>query len=62
MASKRHRHEFSLLCWHFGPYGRQNVHVHSCRPWDDGEPCGRVLVGKGRECDGNPETHWRETL
>ena len=58
---RRHRHEFTLLYWHFGPYGRQDVHVHSCRPWND-ERCIRVLIGKGRECDGKSESHHRETL
>jgi hypothetical protein len=53
-----HRHEFTALWWTFGPYGRQDVHVHSC--FTDG--CDRVLIGPGRDCDGDPATHHRETL
>ncbi len=59
MAAKRHRHVFSALWWRFGPYGPQDVHVHSCID-DDG--CDRVLVGQGRECDGKGRTHQRMTL
>ena len=65
MASKRHRHEFHALWWCFGPYGRQDVHVHSCvkdetedGPWKG--DCDRVLVGPGRDCTAVP--HHRETL
>jgi hypothetical protein len=56
--SKRHRHEFTALYSHFGPYGRQDVHLHLC--FD--EDCHRVLVGDGRDCDGKAESHHRETL
>lgn len=56
------------MFWHFGPFGRQDVHVHSCHagewrpaPRHD-EPCDRVLIGEGRECDGRPKSHHRETL
>jgi hypothetical protein len=60
---KRHPHVFTALYWHFGPYGRQDVHVHSCQPWDDsGDRCARVLIGPGRNCDGDRKSHWRETL
>lgn len=68
MSAKRHPHEFSLLYWHFGPYGRQDVHVHSCHAGNwlpdrrDDDPCDRVLIGEGRSCDGRPESHHRETL
>lgn len=67
MSAKRHRHEFSMLWWHFGPYGRQDVHVHSCYAgaWDRQPPegdCERILIGEGRDCDGRPESHHRETL
>ena len=55
--SKRHRHEFSGLWFHFGPYGRQDVHVHTC--FD--EDCSRVVIGEGRECE-HGSKHWRETL
>jgi hypothetical protein len=56
--AKRCRHTFTALWWHLGPYGRQDIHVHSCFNQD----CSRVLIGKGRKCDGKPETHHRETL
>lgn len=59
MSRCRHREGFTALYWHFGRYGRQDVHVHSCF----GHPeCSRVVVGAGRECDGKPEHHHRETL
>lgn len=58
MSAKRHRHIFHALYWHFGPYGRQDVHVHPC--WDD--DCDRVVIGAGRKCSGGAETHHRETL
>lgn len=58
MKRCRHREGFTVLYWHFGKYGRQDVHVHSC--FSDG--CSRVLVGAGRECDGKPESHKRESL
>lgn len=55
---KHHRHEWTGLWWHFGPFGPQDVHVHSC--FD--EDCARVLIGQGRNCDGDPASHHRETL
>lgn len=61
---KRHEHWFALLTWNFGEFGRQDVHVHPCL-WEDAEgemPCNRVVIGPGRKCDGDTETHWRETL
>lgn len=54
-GSKRHRHTFHALYYHFGPFGEQGVHVHPC--WD--EDCDRVLVGEGRECDGERSSHRR---
>ena len=57
-GAKRHKHTFTALYWHFGPYGDQNVHVHDC--FD--EDCDRVLIGQGRTCDGNAQTHHRKTL
>lgn len=57
-GSKAHKHVFTALWWHFGPYGDQSVHVHSC--FD--EDCDRVLIGKGRKCDGNAASHHRKTL
>ena len=58
MSSKRHRHSFSALWWHFGPAKRQDCHVHSCMDRE----CSRVIVGNERNCDGKGQTHWRETL
>lgn len=48
-------HDFHVLYWHFGQYGRQDVHLHPC-------PCGAELVGPGRDCDGNGRTHKAKTL
>jgi hypothetical protein len=64
MVSKRHRHRFHALWSHFGPHGRQDVHFHPCivEERHDGLDCDRVLIGKGRDCDGKTETHHRETL
>lgn len=56
--AKRHRHTFTALYYHFGPYGRQDVHVHAC--FD--EDCSRVIIGEGRVCGGEGTNHWRETL
>lgn len=55
--AKRHRHTFHALWFNFGPYGRQNVHVHPC--WD--RDCERVLIGEGRDCKSDA-SHHRETL
>lgn len=55
---RRHTHEFTALWWHFGPYGRQDVHVHGCFT----EGCDRVLIGEQRECSGSMSDHHRETL
>jgi hypothetical protein len=57
VSAKRHTHTFTALWWNFGPYGRQDVHVHDC--FD--EDCGRVVVGTGRDCTTSAEHH-RETL
>lgn len=54
---KRHTHEFSALPWHFGEYGPQDCHVHSC--FEEG--CDRVLIGPGRKCDPKSK-HRRMTL
>lgn len=61
MTALRHRHWFSAMWWHFGPYGRQDVHVHSCIKETHDERCDRVVIGEGRECKSN-QHHWRETL
>lgn len=58
VSVKHHEHTFTALYWHLGPYGRQDVHVHSC--FD--EDCHRVLIGSGRRCDGVEGEHWRATL
>jgi len=54
----RHKHDFHGLWWTFGPYGRQDVHVHDCYVKED---CDRVLIGPGRMCD-STLPHHRETL
>ncbi len=58
-----HRHWFTALWWHFGQYGPQDVHVHSCLHEDaDGEhDCQRVIIGPGRDCAGTQD-HERMTL
>jgi hypothetical protein len=58
MSVKKHKHKFTALYTHFGPYriNPSAVHYHVC--FDTS--CDRVLVGTGREC--NKEEHWRETL
>ena len=57
MKPKVHRHVFTALWWNFGPYGRQDVHVHDCFT----EGCQRVVIGQGRNCKRGAEHH-RETL
>lgn len=54
----RHKHIFHSLWWTFGPYGRQDVHIHDCHD----EECARVIVGESRRCEGLEQKHWRETL
>lgn len=53
----RHTHEFTLMYWHYGQYGPQDVHLHSCFT----EDCQRVLIAKGRTCDTKAKHH-RHTL
>jgi hypothetical protein len=43
-------HEFHLLCWHFGPYGPQDVHMHPCI---EHEHCPTALQGVGNKCGGS---------
>jgi hypothetical protein len=60
-----HQHWFTALWWHFGPYGPQDVHVHSClyeTPGTGDHDCHRVLIGAGFDCDGAPNSHERKTL
>jgi hypothetical protein len=56
--AKWHRHTLTALWWNFGTFGRQDVHVHDCFS----EDCCRVLIGPGRDCDGDATTHHRESL
>jgi hypothetical protein len=58
VSAKKHKHTFTALWSHFGQFGRQDIHVHGCFDYD----CDRVVIGKGRECDGKPGSHHRETL
>ena len=53
----KHQHEFTGLWWNFGPYGRQDVHVHSC--FD--RRCSEVVVGQGRDCKAS-SSHRQESL
>lgn len=57
VATKKrlHEHEFHALHWHFGQYGRQDVHMHPC-------DCGTELVGEGRECGGPKTKHVAKKL
>ena len=55
---KKHEHWITALWWHFGPFGRQDVHVHSCI---EGSRCQLVLIGEGRNCTKEAE-HWPEKL
>jgi hypothetical protein len=57
---KRHRHEYSRLWTHFGPFGDQSVHLHPCVHGDGG--CSHVLIGNGRNCDGELARHARKDL
>lgn len=59
MSSFRHKHKFTLLYTHFGPYhaNHRAIHYHVCM----NSECNLVLVGMGRECGGDHD-HWRETL
>lgn len=53
------RYTYSALYWHFGRYGPQDVHVHSCF---DHETCNHALIGAGRECDRKAASHREEVL
>jgi hypothetical protein len=44
-----HEHWFTALWSHLGPYGRQDVHLHSCQGGEAGD-CYEVFVGLGRDC------------
>lgn len=63
MSVLKHKHWFTSLWYQLGPYGRQDVHLHSCIEGGElGARCDRVLVGEGRECEGAKQKHWRATL
>lgn len=47
----RHRHVWTALWDHYGPYGDRDAHWHACFH------CGAMLVAKGRECDGKLKGH-----
>ncbi len=44
-------HDWTGLWAHFGFLGPQDVHYHACRR------CPRLLIGAGRDCDGDPSSH-----
>lgn len=77
MSDKPHHHWFHAIAWHFGEYGDQTVHVHSCcGDVDEIEAailagtdqtmsqtdCDWALIGVGRDCGGNKTRHWRQSL
>lgn len=50
----KHRHVWTSLWSHFGPYGEQDAHFHSCQLLS----CNKLLVAKGRDtCTGKVEGH-----
>jgi hypothetical protein len=53
-----HTHEFAAIWLHYGKYGPQDVHYHPCIAVF----CNHVIVGPGRDCDGNRDTHYRGNL
>jgi len=72
-----HRHWFHAIAWHFGEYGDQTVHVHSCSGDTDEieaaimagtdqtmpqTDCDWALLGVGRHCGGKGTRHWRQSL
>jgi hypothetical protein len=48
-----HSHSWTALWTHWGQYGPQDEHYHTC--WDG--RCQTFLVGPGADCDGKGETH-----
>ena len=76
-STKMHKHWFHAISWHFGAYGDQTVHVHSCcgdadeieAAIMDGTDarlpqtdCDWALIGVGRSCGGNKTRHWTQSL
>ena len=53
-----HTHEFHGLWWTFGPFGRQDVHMHPCATTG----CGSEMVGEGRTCGGPSTPHVEKRL
>lgn len=51
--SGRHRHWFTSLWCHFGPFGPQDQHLHPCAK----PTCEAVIVGEGRDCGGPTTPH-----
>jgi hypothetical protein len=56
-----HKHWFSGLWTHLGPYGPEDIHLHDCI---DGKPgdCYEAIAGIGRECSGPRSPHEHVTL
>jgi hypothetical protein len=65
------------MYWHFGQYGDQSVHVHSCSGDADEieaaimagtdrslpqTDCNWALIGVGRGCGGKNTRHWQQSL
>ena len=53
VVRKKHKHEYSGLWWHFGQYGRQDVHIHSC--WT--LRCNAAVIGETPSCKGPKQPH-----
>jgi hypothetical protein len=64
--SMRMTHAPHGMSWCFGPYGPQDVHVHSCIADEHGaneaSPCDVVWIGLGRTCEGGMDRHQQANL
>lgn len=47
-------HEYHGLWWNFGPFGRQDIHLHPCTAH---ERCSMEMVGEGHDCEGKKQPH-----
>jgi len=55
MEVRCRRHVWRLLWSHFGQYGPQDKHFHSCLNAECG--CGALLVGPSHDCNGKWADH-----
>ena len=60
-TAAEHEHWFTSIPTRLGPYGPQDVHLHSCI---EGEPgnCDDAIVGLGADCGGKDAPHEHMTL